>query len=187
MLECVAQEFGCKRVRLETESRLTASLSMRGQTVWIRVIQDTCELTSVVLQTRHATRQRELARLAWRRNSDTDLVTFAFDDQDRLVGRIRHPVETLDREELSLYVESLFRECDRFEYLLSGLNRNIHEQYKPICEQLAILRGSEYRQSWSAQIGPNSRLHTIYFGLDVFEIQFERKAPIYRLYALDHP
>ena len=61
-----------------------------------------------------------MAKLAWRRNAEHQIVTFAFDQKDRLVGRIRHPAEHLDYEELKVYVLSLARECDRFEYLVSG-------------------------------------------------------------------
>lgn len=93
----------------------------------MRVIEDEHELTAVVLPASDVTATadgwRNLARLAWQRNADTDVVTFTFDDRDRLVGRVRHPAETMDIEELSLYVRSLVRECDRFEYLLSGLDR----------------------------------------------------------------
>ena len=33
---------------------------------------------------------------------------------------IEVPTATLDREELQLYVETLAKECDRFEYALTG-------------------------------------------------------------------
>ena len=39
---------------------------------------------------------------------------------NRLLGRIEQPVATLDHEELELYVEILAKECDRFEYVLTG-------------------------------------------------------------------
>ncbi len=81
-------------------------------------------LTSVVLGSARVRstlgRWRELARLAWRRNAENEIVTFAFDRRDRLVGQVRHPAEHLDYEELDLYVHALARECDRFEYLLTG-------------------------------------------------------------------
>jgi len=49
-----------------------------------------------------------------------DLVTFAFDDKNNLIGVIEQPALTLDHEELNLYIETLARECDRFEYILTG-------------------------------------------------------------------
>ena len=47
-------------------------------------------------------------------------MTFAFDDADRLVGLVEVPAATLDDEEFDLYVETLAKECDRFEYALTG-------------------------------------------------------------------
>lgn len=68
-------------------------------------------------------RWNELALMAWQRNADHELVNFAFDKQDRLVGLIRHPAEHLNSEELELYIAALTRECDRFEYLLAGKDK----------------------------------------------------------------
>ncbi len=96
----------------------------RGQTVQVSTVDEMCVLTSVVLGSRAVTksnkRWRRLALLAWQRNAEHQLVTFAFDRHDRLVGRIEHPAKYLDPEELELYVNALARECDRFEYLLTG-------------------------------------------------------------------
>jgi len=64
--------------------------------------------------------RREIAYRAWRKNYMKDLVTFAFDDKNNLVGVIEQPVITIDHEELRLYIETLARECDRFEYILTG-------------------------------------------------------------------
>jgi len=90
----------------------------------IVALQEVTARTSVIVGatrvTKSVKRCRELARLAWRRNAEHEVVTFAFDRRDRLVGQIRHPAEHLDSEELELYVTTLARECDRFEYLLSG-------------------------------------------------------------------
>lgn len=81
-------------------------------------------LTSVVLGrhqvTKDAKNWRELARLAWQRNAAGQVVAFAFDARDRLVGQIRHPAAHLDLEELDFYVTTLAYDCDRFEYLVSG-------------------------------------------------------------------
>ena len=63
---------------------------------------------------------RGLAYRAWRKNALKDLVTFAFDEEDRLIGLIEQPVATLNHEELQLYIEILAKECDRFEYVLTG-------------------------------------------------------------------
>ena len=127
MVDSVARSLDCEVEHFRHLSRLTVGLGARHQSVEIRVVDNEYELTSVVLPasivTAKAKRWRTLARYAWQRNSDTDVVTFTFDARDRLVGRVRHPAATLDPEELSLYVRSLVRECDRFEHLLSGADR----------------------------------------------------------------
>jgi len=70
--------------------------------------------------TRNKQQRRRIARRAWRRNASKALVTFGFDKDDSLVGQIEVPAATLDHDELVLYIETLARECDRFEYVLTG-------------------------------------------------------------------
>lgn len=128
MIDSVAAELGCEAEHFQHHSRLTVGEGDRRQAVEIRVIEgDEFELLSVVLPasvvTKRMSRWNALSRLAWQRNADTDLVTFTFDARDRLVGMVRHPAATLDLEELLIYARSLVRECDRFEYLLSGVDR----------------------------------------------------------------
>ena len=99
----------------------------RHQRVRLSRVVDYYVITSVVLGTEFVTqsnrRWNELAMIAWQRNAEHELVTFAFDGRDRLVGQIRHPAEHLDTEELELYIDTLARECDRFEYILRGDDR----------------------------------------------------------------
>ena len=96
----------------------------RAQTIFLDRDEDSWILYSVVLGraevTRNARRWRDLARLVWGRNAACELVTFAFDEKDRLIGRVIHPISVLDDEELLAYVKSLATECDRMEYLVSG-------------------------------------------------------------------
>ena len=109
---------------------IVVSLGQTGrmQEIQLEVAGADYVLTSVVLGTTAVTKSRtrweELALLAWQRNADQQLVTFAFDRKDRLVGQIRHPRDTLDMEELELYVNALAWDGDRFEYLLSGADTN---------------------------------------------------------------
>ena len=99
----------------------------RHQSVLISDEGDEFVLTSVVLGSQQVTKPRkrwqQLTRLAWMRNADHQIVTFAFDRRHRLIGVIRHQKAYLDEAELELYIERLAVECDRFEYLLSGLDR----------------------------------------------------------------
>jgi hypothetical protein len=66
---------------------------------------------------------RDLAYKVWRKNDAKDIVGFSFDAHDRLIGSVDQPAETLDPEEIVFYVDLVARECDRFEYRLSGQDR----------------------------------------------------------------
>ena len=63
---------------------------------------------------------RSLAYRVWRRNAVKDIVSFSFDKDDNLIGRVIQPAATLDIPELKLYVSVLARECDDLEYILTG-------------------------------------------------------------------
>ena len=96
----------------------------RSQVIRVSRDEDRYVFRSVVLPASAVTRNkdhwRRIAYRTWRRNASKPLVTFAFDDDDRLIGQIEVPAATLDHEELDLYIETLARECDRFEYVLTG-------------------------------------------------------------------
>jgi hypothetical protein len=60
---------------------------------------------------------------AWRKNALKHLVSFSFDANANLIGAIRHPAISLDDNELLLAIEILAKEVDRFEYKLTGKDR----------------------------------------------------------------
>ena len=99
----------------------------RHQRVYLRLKGQYYFFISVVMGSTSVTKTdrkwNALALMAWRRNADHEIVNFAFDKKNRLVGVIRHPAEYLDPEELELYITTLTYECDRFEYLISGSDR----------------------------------------------------------------
>jgi len=99
----------------------------RGQTVKIERDGDGYVFTSVVLGSARGKAQHDdqptLAERLWRRNRQTDVVNFTFDQQHRLIGRVEHLADSLDAEELFFYLSRLAIECDRMEYLLTGENR----------------------------------------------------------------
>ena len=99
----------------------------RHQRVYLSLREEYYFFTSVIMGSTAVTKSdrkwSDLALMAWRRNADHEIVNFAFDKKDRLVGVIRHPAEYLDPEELELYITTLTYECDRFEYLISGRDR----------------------------------------------------------------
>ncbi|RLC31797.1 hypothetical protein DRH13_02530 [Candidatus Woesebacteria bacterium] len=96
----------------------------RHQRVYLRLIGQYYFFVSVVMGsiavTKNNRKRSDLARMAWRRNADHEIVNFAFDKKNRLVGVIRHPAKYLDPEELELYITTLTYECDRFEFMISG-------------------------------------------------------------------
>jgi len=99
----------------------------RHQRVYLKLIGKYYFFISVVMGgisvTRNDRKWNDLALMAWRRNADHEIVNFAFDKTNRLVGVIRHPAKYLDPEELEFYITTLTYECDRFEYLISGSDR----------------------------------------------------------------
>ncbi len=106
-------------VRVELEK------GSRAQVVRFARNHDRYVFRSTVLSSKQVTTTsdrawRDLAYRAWRRNAAKELVTFSFDEKDALIGVIEVSAATLDREELQIYVETLAKECDRFEYALTG-------------------------------------------------------------------
>ena len=67
--------------------------------------------------------RRALAFRLWRRNALKAIVTFTIDRRRRVIGLIDQPVESVRREELRFYLETLARECDRLEYILTGADK----------------------------------------------------------------
>lgn len=98
----------------------------RHQRIHIELAGSLWDFRTVVLRASEVTRTdrgwRELAMRAWLRNDATNLVTFTFDKSDSLIGLIQHADAHLDADELELYLSVLAAECDRFEYLLGGLD-----------------------------------------------------------------
>ena len=99
----------------------------RVHKIRFRMENDQLQLLTVVLGAAAVTqsdqRWRDIALLAWKRNSETDIVSFQFDSSDRLIGGVTHPAEFLGFEEFENFVEFLAAESDRFEFLLTGKDR----------------------------------------------------------------
>lgn len=109
-----------------SDSEVTVQLSHNGRSQKVQLANkgSWIEFTSKVMAhqqvTRSERRWRNMAYRAWRKNALKELVCFAFDNRQNLIGLIRQPSATLDPEELVLAIETLAMECDRFEYVLSG-------------------------------------------------------------------
>jgi hypothetical protein len=76
-------------------------------------------LSSAVV-TRKLDRWRKIAYRTWQRNGSKELIIFAFSKNNTLIGSIEAPASTLDSQEIDLYIQTVAKECDRFEYALTG-------------------------------------------------------------------
>lgn len=107
-------EDGAIRVRLETGRRQTIKGEDRG---------DCILLTSVVTGAAVCRELTDVALSAWIRNRAVSLVGFRIDARGRLVGEMWVPKTGLTPEELDDLVDHIARECDRFEFQLTGADR----------------------------------------------------------------
>ena len=62
----------------------------------------------------------DIALKSWLRNREISLVGFRIDERRRLIGEAWVPKAGLTAEEFRLYVRQIASECDRFEYQLTG-------------------------------------------------------------------
>jgi hypothetical protein len=83
-------------------------------------------LTSVVLKSIQVEKigRAEILINLWQRNRETNVVAFSLDKRGQLVGQIEQLTEVIDPEETNFYLELLARECDQFEYVLTGQDRH---------------------------------------------------------------
>lgn len=100
--------------RLDT-SRPTTARKQR-----VRVSRKGSEYVFATIVRKETSGDHDMALKAWQRNAETELVNFALDPKEQLVGEIRHPVGHLDEGEVLVYLQALATEGDRFEYVLSG-------------------------------------------------------------------
>jgi|TARA_B100000315_G_C14559803_1_gene579939 hypothetical protein len=105
---------------------VTVDLKRTGRAQKVELVRtdDRYIFRSVVLPATEVTkdddRWRRIAYRAWRRNASKELIIFAFDENNSLIGLIEAPASTLDSEEIDLYIQTVAKECDRFEYALTG-------------------------------------------------------------------
>jgi hypothetical protein len=52
-----------------------------------------------------------------------NMVAFGMDRKGRPIGFLDQPASTLEAGELEIYIDTVARECDRFEYVLTGQDR----------------------------------------------------------------
>lgn len=123
LLRQVVQKSELKvEIKKDWRGLLVTFQNERHQHIKISRKQERYVMSSVVLkrkQVEEIGRTQVLARL-WQRNRSVNVVTFSLDQSGHLIGQIEQLAETIDVEEFVFYIELLARECDQFEYILTG-------------------------------------------------------------------
>ena len=118
--EAVAEK-GLPWIRDGRRVRISFSRNGRSQRVRLAQRKNRYVFSSVVAHVSAVNEdRRSLAFRLWRRNALKAVVTFTIDRRDRVIGLIDQPIESVHPKELKFYLETLARECDRFEYILTG-------------------------------------------------------------------
>ena len=107
-------------------NRVRISLSRIGRSQVVRLARrkNRYVFSSVVARATAVNEDRRaLAFRIWRRNALKAVVTFTIDRRERVIGLIEQPIESVHPKELKFYLETLARECDRLEYILTGADR----------------------------------------------------------------
>jgi hypothetical protein len=96
----------------------------RKQQIFVKRTDGSYILTSNVL---HRARVEELGHwevllALWMRNHTSNLVGFRLDKSGKAIGYVEHKAESLDPHDLAYTIEVLARECDRLEFVLSGVD-----------------------------------------------------------------
>lgn len=84
---------------------------------------ETLRIEAVVCRPAALAEVEQVPLRVWRRNRGTRLVSFRVDHRGAVMGHAWVPRAALTAEELGVYIQAVATECDRFEYLLSGEDR----------------------------------------------------------------
>ena len=107
--------------RTKRRVRIAFSRNGRSQVVLVTARRDRCVFSSVVAPARAVNEdRRSLAFRLLRRNALKSVVSFGIDRRERVIGLVDQPIESMHAKELRFYLETLARECDRLEYILTG-------------------------------------------------------------------
>lgn len=117
-------EKGLLKITPCTDGLVVSFAGGRKQAITVKRLASRYRLTSNVL---HKARVEQLGRLnilktLWTRNRLSNLVGFKLDRSGKVVGYIEHLADTLDPSDLAYSIEVLARECDRLEFILSGVD-----------------------------------------------------------------
>ena len=104
-------------------ANIMVALGDRSHRVTVSETDVSYLLRSVVLQRKRVRELTDLPLTVWTRNRDTSLVGFRIDETARLIAEAWLPKTGLTTEEFRLYVRTVAEESDRFEYQLTGLDK----------------------------------------------------------------
>ncbi len=124
--EATRHATGDIKAELQDDSVIVTFKSDRSQIISVHLKDNKLRLESVVLGAAHVDKlgRAEALRWCWMRNRGTNVAEFGLDRHGRIIGRTEHFIDSLNSIELDFYIKTLARECDSFEYVLSGEDRN---------------------------------------------------------------
>ena len=124
--------LAAKRIRgFRDGNHLLIRLYRSDRTQKIRLTQQdgTFRFTSIVAKVKDVipggiNARNDLLFRILRRNALKPVVALHIDAKDRIVGEVACTTSSAHHAEIEFYLTTLARDCDRFEYILSGSDRN---------------------------------------------------------------
>jgi len=114
---------GAEGVTVDGDKVSVEFSNQRRHRVLVRETEEAYELSAIVARPFLIRNLVDVSLRAWQRNRSTQLMGFRLDKRGRLVGEAWIPKLGLTREEFLLFIHRLASECDHFEYLLTGKDR----------------------------------------------------------------
>ena len=114
---------GAESIAIDEKGVMVELSNGRRHRILVRDQGDSYEFTAVVARPNALEKINDISLQAWKRNRAAQLVGFRIDSRGRLVGESWVPKTGLDADEFCLYIRRIAAECDHFEYVLTGQDR----------------------------------------------------------------
>ncbi|HPJ07319.1 MAG TPA: hypothetical protein PLB09_04755 [Deltaproteobacteria bacterium] len=114
---------GSESIAIDEKGVMVELSNGRRHRIHVRDQGDSYEFTAVVARPKALEKINDISLQAWKRNRAAQLVGFQIDSRGRLVGESWVPKTGLDADEFCLYIRRIAAECDHFEYVLTGEDR----------------------------------------------------------------
>lgn len=112
-----------KNLVLEDDAVVVRFSNGRSQRIAVEDLGDSYRLSTRVARASLIGDDEELALMAWQRNRRSELVGFRMDSGGNLVADAWVPKAGLTASEFQLQLQVIGAEADRFEYALTGTDR----------------------------------------------------------------